>query len=194
MDMLFFLLSNFGAALISMLVSILSGILFNHFSKRQKEVKRKIDEAIENSSNYATIQWQTSSPPLFPGTSNVSDSLTRTLRERLEDQVQSQIQTSPRLTPEVVYDEVQSQFDEVSERLTKIEERFPDEKSIDKVASINDALLSERIDQLSKQVSNLEQKILTRWDVALTVSKIFTGIIFVVGATYSFLKAFQIIP
>ena len=41
---------------------------------------------------------------------------------------------------------------------------------------------------ITKHVENLEKRVLTKWDVALTVSTIIAGISFVVGATYSVLK------
>jgi hypothetical protein len=83
---------------------------------------------------------------------------------------------------------------EVSERIKKIEGRFPEEAQIEKIASINDALLAERIDQLSKQVQALELRTLSKWDVALTVGLIISGIIVVVGATYGVFKALGKVP
>ncbi len=77
----------------------------------------------------------------------------------------------------------------LKERLQAIENRFPDEASIDKIASINDALFAQRIDQLSERLDKIEEKILSKWDVATIVSIIASGIFAVVGATYAVLKA-----
>ena len=75
------------------------------------------------------------------------------------------------------------------ERLQAIEKRFPDEASIDKIASINDALFAQRIDQLVDRLEKLEEKVLTKWDVAIIVSLVAAGIFTIVGATYAVLKA-----
>lgn len=90
--------------------------------------------------------------------------------------------------------EIKNHMEEVSERIKKIEDRFPEEAQIEMIASINDALLAERIDQLSKQVQALESRTLSKWDVALTVGVIISGIIIVVGATYGVLKALGKVP
>jgi len=84
--------------------------------------------------------------------------------------------------------EIQRQMAEVTDRVKRIEDRFPPEAQIEKVASINDALLAERIDQLSKQIQAIESRILSKWDVALTASAIITGLMVIVGATYAVLK------
>lgn len=110
------------------------------------------------------------------------------LIDRIERQILSRMATSPGTTKETVKQEVYRQFSELQERIMNIESRFPEEAKLEKIASINDALLSERIDQLSQQVENLEKRTLTKWDVALTVSTIIAGIVFVVGVTYAVMK------
>jgi hypothetical protein len=130
----------------------------------------------------------------FYGGGEAEPIVTPELVRRMEEQILAQVQSSPRVSPEDVQKEVESQLAEVQERIEKIENRFPDEAKLDKVASINDALLSERIDQLSKQVENLENKMLSHWDVALVVSAIIAAIIAVVGATYGVLKVMGVIP
>lgn len=93
------------------------------------------------------------------------------------------------LSREQVRKEVEHRMTEVQGRLEAIEKRFPDDSTIDKIASINDALFAQRIEQLSTRIEKLEEKILTKWDVALIVSTVVAGIIVVVGATYAVLKA-----
>ena len=83
---------------------------------------------------------------------------------------------------------------EVRGRLEAIENRFPDDATIDKIASINDALFAQRIEQLSTRIEKLEEKLLTKWDVALIVSIVAAGIFTVVGATYAVLKVFGQAP
>ena len=111
------------------------------------------------------------------------------LLKRIEEQVLARVAASSGLTKEDVQREVDGQLVELQDRLAKIEGRFPEEARLEKFASINDALLSERIDQLAKQVEALEKRVLSKWDVALTVSSIIAGIAFVVGIAYAVFKA-----
>jgi hypothetical protein len=112
----------------------------------------------------------------------------------LENQIAMRVASSPGLSDEEVKSQFQTQLQEVGDRIAKIENRFPEESKIEKIASINDALLSERIDQLSKQLENIEKKILTKWDVAVLVSMMIGGIAFVVAATYSVLRLLPTTP
>lgn len=84
--------------------------------------------------------------------------------------------------------EICSQLKQLQEQLSKVECCIPEEAKREEIASINKVLLAERIDQLAKQVENLEKRILSKWDVALTVSTIIAGIAFVVVATYAVMK------
>lgn len=98
------------------------------------------------------------------------------------------------LSREQVRKEVEHQMTEVQGRLEAIEKRFPDDATIDKIASINDALFAQRIEQLSTRIEKLEEKMLTKWDVALIVSTVVAGIFAIVGATYAVLKVFGHAP
>jgi hypothetical protein len=109
----------------------------------------------------------------------------------LENQIAMRVASSPGLSTEGLKNVFEKQLEEVGARIEKIERRFPEESQIEKIASINDALLSERIDQLSKQLENVEKRVLTKWDVAVLVSMMMGGVAFVVGATYSVLKLLQ---
>jgi len=67
---------------------------------------------------------------------------------------------------EEIREAVQSAVTAVQDRLERIEQRFADEATIDKIASINEAILATKIEQLQKSVELLESRIPTRWDVA----------------------------
>ena len=86
------------------------------------------------------------------------------------------------------FSEISKEFQQFKECIEKIERRFPDEAQMDKVASINDALLSQRIDQLKERIDKMEEKIPSKWDIALTVSAILGGICAVVAATYGVIQ------
>lgn len=108
--------------------------------------------------------------------------------QQLENRILTRLKDHPNSSDEAIKAEVRQDLKEFKDRIAKIESRFPDESKLDKIASINDALLSERIDQVKERLDKLEEKALTRWDVALTVSAIIGGISFVVAATYGIIK------
>lgn len=108
--------------------------------------------------------------------------------QQLENRILNKLKDHPNSSDETIKSEVRQGLKEFKERIAKIESRFPDESKLDKIASINDALLSERIDQIKERLAQIEEKALTRWDVALTVSAIIGGISFVVAATYGIIK------
>ena len=110
------------------------------------------------------------------------------LINRMKEQVFARVAASPEISKDKIREEIHRQSAELQSRIAKIEARFPEEAKLEKIASINDALLSERIDQLSQQVKNLEKRLLSKWDVALTVSTIIAGIAFVVAATYGVME------
>lgn len=97
------------------------------------------------------------------------------------------------ITKQLVSAEVEEKMGDLKERLQAIESRLPTDSVIDKISSINDALLAQRLEQLSQRIDNLESNQLTRWDVAVTLATVMGGILIVVGATYSFLKVFGIV-
>jgi hypothetical protein len=115
--------------------------------------------------------------------------VTEELVAQIEEGIVARIADQRALSGEGVQVEVDKAVADLKGRLESIETRFPDSSSIDKIASINDALFAERIEQLASRMALLERKLLTKWDVAITVSVVVAGICTVVGATYAVLKA-----
>ncbi|WP_430433797.1 hypothetical protein [Methyloversatilis sp.] len=115
--------------------------------------------------------------------------VTNQLLKEVEQGIVQGVSEQQGITKDQVATEVDERMKGLKERLQAIENRFPDEASIDKIASINDALFAQRIDQLSERLDKIEEKILSKWDVATIVSIIASGIFAVVGATYAVLKA-----
>ena len=112
----------------------------------------------------------------------------------MEDQILARLSVLSGVTKEDISKEIDLKMSQLHGSIKALESRFPDEASLEKVSSINDAILSERIDQLSRQVANIEKKILSKWDVALIVGTIITSIFLIVSTTYGVLKALGKIP
>ena len=120
--------------------------------------------------------------------------VTNQLLKEVEQGIVQGVSDQQGISRDQVTAEVDERMKGLKERLQAIENRFPEEASIDKIASINDALFAQRIDQLSARLDKLEEKMLSKWDVATIVSVIAAGIFAVVGATYAVLKAFGKAP
>jgi len=108
----------------------------------------------------------------------------------IEEAVVSGLAASRGLSKEDVHEAIDNKFSEVLDMVSRIESRSPQEPRHEINAEINTSLLSFRIDVLAKQVENLEKRVLTRWDVAMTCSAIVGFLAFVVSATYGVLKVF----
>jgi len=185
-------------ALAGAAASILAGLLTNALKdiseKREKlnkekyleDAKRRVTE-VGFSLAGIHISHRINHDPL-PQT-QVTDQLLREIENEIATLASERLKGSR----EEIRSEVESRLNEIKGRIQAIEERFPDKSSIDKIASINDALFAERIEQLGARLEKLEAKQLTKWDVAITVSMVVAGIFAVVGATYAVLIALGVI-
>ncbi len=88
-------------------------------------------------------------------------------------------------TKEEVRHEVEGAVRAVQERIERIELRFPEQSTIDKVASVNDAILATKVEQLQKSIEQLDSRILTKWDVATIVFAVMAAIGVVAGVIFA---------
>lgn len=172
-----------------------TAFLKDRFDKLQKRDRDKVQETARNRLteiriNFAGLglSYQIEQAP-----SPETQVATRLLKE-VEQGIVEGVSERESLSREQVRTEVEEKMAEVRGRLEAIEKRFPGESTIDKIASINDALFAQRIEQLTSRIETLEEKLLTKWDVALIVSIVAAGIFAVVGATYAVLKVFGHAP
>jgi hypothetical protein len=71
------------------------------------------------------------------------------------------------------------------ERLEQVERRFPEESTLEKIASINDAILATKVEQLQKSIEQLEDRILTKWDVATIVFMVIAAVGGLAGVVFT---------
>ena len=64
----------------------------------------------------------------------------------------------------------------IEDRIRQIEERFPDADTIEKVTSINEAVLAVTLKNVQKALERVESRLLTKWDVAKIVFQILTAL------------------
>ncbi|MGH3695052.1 MAG: hypothetical protein ACRDRX_13875 [Pseudonocardiaceae bacterium] len=104
--------------------------------------------------------------------------------------------TSPLLPAATVVEaEVQDHIDRavasLRSRLEDIEQRFPDKSEIDKIASVNDAIMATRIEALQESVKRLQKQVddqLTKWDVATIVFAVLGTLGVIVGLVFGVIK------
>ena len=84
--------------------------------------------------------------------------------------------------------EIESRVEVLRERLEAIEERLRAQDSVDKIASINNAILAANLKSLTERISKLEEKMLTKWDVAKTLSVILVGVAGLVGSCLTIIR------
>ena len=80
---------------------------------------------------------------------------------------------------------IDTKLNDIQTRMNQIENRFPADSSLDKIASINDALLAKSIETISESIKNIEKKLLSKWDVA----KVFFQILTALGVLISIILA-----
>lgn len=81
-------------------------------------------------------------------------------------------------------------IEDLKERISEIENRLPGQETVDKIASINDAILATQIESLSETVKKIEDKLLSRWDVAKIVFQILAAVGALVGIGLAIIMLF----
>ena len=72
-------------------------------------------------------------------------------------------------TEDEVKKEIEEKFTELRKRIEEIENRFPKKSTVEKITSINDAVLATKLETLADSISKIENKMPTKWDIAKIV-------------------------
>lgn len=179
----------------SVLAAIGTGIFKSLYVRHERLDRDKMQEAARSRLTEISINFAGLGLKYQVGQTTLPEAQVATqLLKEVEQGIVEGVTERDGLSREQAQSEVEDKMTEVRGRLEAIERRFPDDATIDKIASINDALFAQRIEQLSTRIEKLEEKLLTKWDVALIVSIVAAGIFAVVGATYTVLKVFGQAP
>ncbi|MCK4501225.1 hypothetical protein KAU11_12060 [Candidatus Babeliales bacterium] len=84
--------------------------------------------------------------------------------------------------------EVEDRTTVLKERLENIEKKFPEESTLEKVASVNDAILGTKIEELQRSIERIESKLFSKWDIAKIVFTIIGSLGALVGLTITVIK------
>lgn len=180
------------AAVLGVVASLLASLVSYAASRRRKRHDEILAAANEQVS--ISVEPVRTERNYRDNGGDIEFTSTAELFARMEQQILARVQSSVSVPREQIQKEIRRQIADVEDCIRKIEGRFPEEAKIEKIASINDVLLTARIDQLSEQLKHIEERILSKWDVAVVVGLIIAGIIAIVGATYAVLKATGTIP
>lgn len=91
-------------------------------------------------------------------------------------------------TKEEVENVIEDKTRQLEKRLKNIEARFPEKATLDKLESINDAILGTQIDGLTESLQDLRGKMLTKWDVAKVVFAILSAIGVIIGIIFGIIS------
>jgi hypothetical protein len=83
---------------------------------------------------------------------------------------------SPALRPEDA-----ALIDRFRTRLEAVEQRLPDASTVEKIASVNEAVLATKLEFMEKELERVRESSLSRWDVAVVVFAVLAGLGALVG-------------
>lgn len=179
-------LIEFSSALIFGGVAFILSYLSGKYIKRKKE-KEAQQRELYNTKIIESF-WSKSEDwdPYLPA---VNRPLSDLLRPNYERTLRNIITHSPTSLTEIeVENEVKEKFGEIDIRLKEIEKKFPKESTLEKIASINDAILATNIETLSESIKRIEDKLLTKWDVAKIIFQILGGLGILIGIIFAIIK------
>ena len=72
--------------------------------------------------------------------------------------------------------EIEQKTSFLYDKIEEIEKRFPSDATIEKISSVNDAILATNIESLFESLKRIEDKLLSKWDVAKIVFQIIASL------------------
>lgn len=171
------------AVLISVIAGLLSGTMWfvlrigQRLAKEKEDLRRKeLGEDLRKTLSESFREYYTKTDTELV---DKPDYIFKYLRNYLVHY--SALQTKPEIE-----EQVNVKVDELKKRIEAIESRFPQEATLEKIASVNDAILATQLETLSDSIRAIQDKMLTKWDVAkivfaiLSVLGVLVGLIFVI--------------
>lgn len=168
------------AILTAALGSLVAGLLAAHRGRQHRKNQQRIRDAFEQ------LQGENRNRMVHDLAMSAKDLQTREmiLKELIVDLGSSSVSVASIVQKEDLEQEVEQRTAALKERLQRIEDRFPEESTLEKIASVNDAIMATKIEELEKSAKRIEDKILTKWDVAMIVFTIIGALGALVGLTF----------
>lgn len=165
-------------ALIIALVSLFAGYLSQKIARNVKEKRRDLQESytkkvIELLNNY----YKEIEPDIKVEGKEEETYLTLKFLSNFEKSWGNLPVHFPGYLSKAEIDaEVNKKFEEIKKRVEGIEKRFPKETTLEKIASVNDAILATNLEALSESIKRIEDRMLTKWDVVKILFQILAAL------------------
>lgn len=179
------------ASLVSAIASLLAGFYSYISSKR----KKKIEEENRNKIYHKFLElWNKNYSLQILDKDNIKNELIYFIEPKSYDAkswryVLSHLSSGK--TENEIENQVKEKIEEIKNRVKDIEKRFPKDSTLEKISSVNDAILATQIEGLTELIRKLEDKILTKWDVAKIVFAIITILGMLVGLVFAIIEYFR---
>ena len=177
-------------AVICIVLSISLGTLLFFRDRRLRKKLTKLESTFSDATNNLLNNYYKDLPTKISG----ADELyllqhLRITRERLRRLLSEGYAFNIAKTD--IEDNINQKIEQLKIRLDEIEQRFPKEATLEKIASVNDAILGTQIEELSKTVREIKDKQLNRWDVVTVVFGTLAALGGVVGLISWIVSLFQ---
>ena len=152
------------------LASVISAYLSGQEQRRIKEEAEHYRNVYKKSFSAYFDQLEKSRPDLKSG-----DNWSKLIKEFYISSVSdlAQVEYLSEKETQIIIDE---KVHSLKYRIEEIESRFPSQDTIEKIASVNDAILATQIENLSEKINALEKSKLSKWDVAIVVFQIISAL------------------
>lgn len=153
--------------------AILAAILAfaNHFIKKKKRawIEKEIRQI--NRALFDTGMWAT-----YTRAKWIKD---------IEDIVAVRLASSAGIEKKNIHKEIEKQMVEIRDRVSLTEAHFPANANFERTFSINDTLLSEKIDQLALRLDAIEERNMTKLEISIIVAEVVSIIAFLGSISYA---------
>jgi len=171
-------------AMIGGFISVLFGLVLSYISARYAKLRK---QALESRAKEAKSELSEAQKALIERVAVTLKDLPAASRQNyLQYLLYSQRQDGSFPEPPIIISgtaskeeidrEVKDRTRVLEQRIQEIESRLPPDATIEKLASVNDAMLAANLELLAKSVKRLEDKILSKWDVAKVTFEIIAAL------------------
>ena len=177
-------------ALVASIIAVLTSFLLQMVVKRQKEAEAQQRETYSGMINELWNKYYKRFESGLKGEAKTDyEAYLNYLLTNYERSWRNLLVHSPSYpTRAEIETEVNKKFDELKRRVEEIENRFPKEATLEKIASVNDAILATNVEALSESIKRIEDKLLTKWDIAKVVFQILAALGVLIGVIFAILQ------
>jgi uncharacterized membrane protein YeaQ/YmgE (transglycosylase-associated protein family) len=170
--------------IIGIIGSLIGGLVAQRLSKLQKKSLTQASEALRNAQNEVRNKM------VHDLAMSIEDRQIRDLilKEFIVHLESSAANAIAAFQQDNIKREVEERTAALKERLESIERKFPEESTLEKIATVNDAILGTKIEELQRSLERIENKLLSKWDVAMIVFTIIGSLGALVGLTITVIQ------